>query len=59
LDKTVQYLLSGKETAEMGEGGDLSAAQKELEPWRPVWSSLAFMAVVLALGCWYLERQDF
>ncbi len=59
LDKTVQYLLSGKETADMGEGGDLSTAQKELDPWRPVWSSLVFMVVVLGLGCLYLERQDF
>ena len=59
LDKTVQYLLSGKETVEVIEGGDLSTAQKELEPWRPVWSSLAFMVVVLTLGCFYLERQDF
>jgi len=59
LDKTVQYILSGKETAEVGEGGDLSTAQKELEPWRPVWSSLAFMVVVLTLGCIHLQRQDF
>jgi len=59
LDKTVQCILSGKETAELGEGGDLSTAQKELEPWRPVWSSLAFMVAVLTLGCIYLQRQDF
>jgi hypothetical protein len=59
LDKTVQYLLSGKETAEVDQRSDLSTAQKELDPWRPVWSSLAFMVVVLTLGCVYLERQDF
>jgi len=59
LDKTVQYLLSGKETKSTDRGGDLAAAQQELHPWRPVWSSLAFMAVMLTLGCIYLERQDF
>ena len=59
LDKTVQYLLSGKETKSTDRGGDLTAAQQELHPWRPVWSSLAFMAVMLTLGCIYLERQDF
>jgi hypothetical protein len=59
LDKTVQYLLSGKETKSTDRGGDLAAAQQELHPWRPVWSSLAFMAVMLTLGCVYLERQDF
>jgi hypothetical protein len=59
LDKTVQYLLSGKETKSTDHGGDLAAAQQELHPWRPVWSSLAFMAVMLTLGCIYLERQDF
>jgi hypothetical protein len=59
LDKTVQYILSGKETAEAERRGDLSTAQKQLHPWRPVWSSLAFMVVVLTLGCIYLQRQDF
>jgi hypothetical protein len=37
----------------------LAAAQKNLHPWRPVASSLAFMAVLLALACLFLERQDF
>ncbi len=59
LDKTVQYLLSGKETKATDRSGDLTAAQQELHPWRPVWSSLAFMAVMLTLACIYLERQDF
>jgi hypothetical protein len=59
LDKTVQYILSGKETAETDRRGDLSTAQKHLHPWRPVWSSLAFMVVVLTLGCLYVQRQDY
>jgi len=59
LDKTVQFVLSGKQTKELDRDGDLTAAQQELHPWRPVWSSLAFMAVLLTMGCLYLERQDF
>lgn len=60
LDTTIQYVLTGKETTESGGGlGDLQTAQKQLHPWRPVWSSLGFMVVMLALGCLYLHRQDF
>lgn len=59
LDKTVQYILSGKETKDADSRGDLTTAQQRLHPWRPVWSSLAFMVVVLAGSCLYLERQDF
>ena len=28
-------------------------------PWAPVWSSLAFMAVMLGLGCAYMQWQEF
>jgi ABC-type transport system involved in multi-copper enzyme maturation permease subunit len=60
LDTTIQYVLTGKETVDSGGGpGDLQTAQKQLHPWRPVWSSLAFMVVMLALGCVYLHRQDY
>ncbi len=60
LDKTIQYVLSGKKTAESGPGsGDLDTAQKQLHPWRPVTSSSIFMAIMLGLGCLYLQRQDY
>jgi hypothetical protein len=59
LDKTVQYIMTGKQTASTDSRGGLAAAQKNLHPWRPVASSLAFMAVLLALACLFLERQDF
>jgi hypothetical protein len=60
LDKTVEYVLSGKQTGDLGGGGgDLGTAQRNLHPWRPVWSSLAFVAVMLLAGCVYLHRQDF
>jgi ABC-type transport system involved in multi-copper enzyme maturation permease subunit len=60
LDKTIDYLLSGEETRATGrEAGDLESARERLDPWSPVWSSLAFTIVVLALACVYIERQEF
>lgn len=62
LDDTVDYLLSGKTTVmsdDARQRNDLTAAQTKLDPWGPVWSSALFMAVTLALGCLYLERQEF
>jgi hypothetical protein len=60
LDKTIEYLLSGEDTKTTGRGGgDLGAAREQLHPWEPVWSSLAFTMVVLALACVYIERQEF
>jgi hypothetical protein len=60
LDKTIEYLLSGEDTKITGPGGgDLGAAREQLHPWAPVWSSLVFTIVVLALACVYIERQEF
>jgi hypothetical protein len=60
LDATIQYILTGKETiASAGGAANLQTAQKQIDPWRPVYSSLAFMVVMLALGCVYLHRQDY
>ena len=37
----------------------LSADHVRLDPWNPVWSSLAFVVVVLGLSCLYIERSEF
>jgi hypothetical protein len=29
------------------------------DPWGPVWSSAAFTAAILAIGCVYMVRQEF
>ena len=58
LNTTFEYLLSGRETKER-EGEDLSAAQRQIDPWTPLWSSAAFTLVMLLLACLYIERQDF
>jgi ABC-type transport system involved in multi-copper enzyme maturation permease subunit len=60
LDKTIQYLLSGEDTKVTGRGsGDLGTAREQIHPWAPVWSSLAFTIVVLALACVYIQRREF
>lgn len=61
LGNTVTYALSGK-TAAPTDGRprqSLETSQTSVDPWAPVWSSGAFMLVMLALGCFYLERQEF
>ncbi len=58
LDKTFQYLLSGKETA-TGNRSDLTATQQTLDPWTPLWSSALFTLVVLTISCVYIEWQEF
>jgi hypothetical protein len=56
--KTVQYLMSGKQTSGK-DAGNLATAQKDLDPWSPIWSGLLFQAVMLGLGCLYIHWQEF
>jgi ABC-type transport system involved in multi-copper enzyme maturation permease subunit len=56
--KTVQYLLTDQTTLSRG-NRDLSETQQELNPLRPVASSLAFMLVMLGIGCVYMHFQEF
>lgn len=60
LDNLVSYLLTDQETVAIG--GREQSLQSErvvLNIWEPVWSNLAFLAVVLGLTCLYIERRDF
>ena len=60
LDNSINYLLTDSETVPMGpDADDLRAAQLKIDPWAPVWSSLAFEAVLLVLACVYITRQEF
>jgi hypothetical protein len=58
LYKTVEYVLTRKTTTTLDDQ-NLATAQARLNPWAPVWSGLAFQAVMLALGCLYIQRQEF
>jgi len=60
LDNTIQHLLSRKKTTkERKESGARTVLRERLRPWTPVWSSLVFAVVVLALGCTCVQRQQF
>lgn len=60
LDNAMGYLLSGNETQSLsGITNDLEAAQVELDVWRPIVSNLAFVAVMLGVGCIYVARKEF
>jgi len=60
LNNTVQYLLTGKQTTDLGFfQGDLTQHREDLHPWRPVTSGLAFVGVLLLLACVYIEWHEF
>ena len=60
LHNTVQYLLTGKQTTDLGFfQGDLTQHREDLHPWRPVTSGLAFVGVLLLVACVYIERHEF
>lgn len=60
LYKTSQYLITGQETQAIDDDDDdLSDAHVKLHPWRPVWSSFAFLVAMLVFACIYFERQEF
>ncbi|HJT36272.1 MAG TPA: ABC transporter permease [Pirellulales bacterium] len=60
IDNVVTYLLNESDTAPMGNNlNDLRSPRVKIDVWGPIWSNLAFIAVVVGLGCWYTQRKDF
>lgn len=60
LHKTVQYLITGKRTTDLGFfQGDLTQLREDLHPWQPVRSGLMFVGVLLVVACVYMERHEF
>lgn len=63
LYRTLLYFLTGKKTDPTGEPNNQPAGEPEfkerLNPWRPVWSGAIFLAVMLGIGCVYMERMEF
>jgi len=58
LGNAIEYLLAEKEDAE-SISPDFSQHRADIDVAGPIWSSLAFLAVVLSLSCWYVWRSDF
>jgi hypothetical protein len=60
LNNTVQYVLTGKRTTDMGLfQGNLAQQRDDLKPWQPIQSGLLFVAAVLLAACLYIERHEF
>jgi hypothetical protein len=57
--RTVQFALTDQETTKSAQGDTLAGAQKKLNPWAPVRSSLVFLVLSLGVGCLYISRQEF
>ena len=60
LDNIVSYLLTDQDTvAATPNNDDLSQRRIKIDVYGPIWSSLAFLVVVLAFTCFYVRRTDF
>jgi hypothetical protein len=61
LDNAMSYLLSGSETQNMNiePTRDLKRAQLEIDVWSPIFTNLAFVGVMLLIGCVYVARKEF
>jgi ABC-type transport system involved in multi-copper enzyme maturation permease subunit len=57
--KTVQYVLLAQDDNKTEAHFSAGSLQSELHPWAPVRSSFAFMLVMLAIGCVYMQWQEF
>jgi len=59
LGTAVAYLLTDKDDDESANPADLSQQRSKVDVAGPIWSSLAFLLVVLALSCLYVKQADF
>lgn len=64
VDNFVFYLLTGRRSQSIVR--NISTGRENLEEdrvtfdlWTPLWSNIAFVAVMLLYGCWYVTRKDF
>ena len=60
LGNVVNYLLTDQDTITEGSpiGADLRQTRTRLDVFGPIWSSLAFVVVMLSITCWYIHRAD-
>ncbi|HLJ10330.1 MAG TPA: hypothetical protein VKU82_04040, partial [Planctomycetaceae bacterium] len=60
LGSVVSYLVLDEDLSGFGPNRqDLAQARVEVDVFGPIWSSLAFTAVMLSLSCLYVWRSDF
>jgi ABC-type transport system involved in multi-copper enzyme maturation permease subunit len=60
LNDLVLYILTDENTVPIGGASrDLRAARQTIDVSGIIWSNLAFLAVVLGIGCVYVAKKDF
>jgi hypothetical protein len=58
--------MTGETSLNVNEGQPAVSGRRELleervsfDVWKPLWSNIAFVVVILGLGCLYVSRRDF
>ncbi|MDA1231142.1 MAG: ABC transporter permease subunit, partial [Planctomycetota bacterium] len=67
LDNAVRWIVTGEKSVEINNEGNqggnvranLEAERVTLDVWNAILSNLAFITVMLGLGCLYIARSDF
>jgi hypothetical protein len=61
LNQTVDYMLTSSDAPAGGIrlNNDNRSGPANVDVWGPIWSNLAFLVVVLAASCAYVQRKDF
>jgi hypothetical protein len=61
LNETVAHVLTSEDAKIAGPRLDdrEGIAPEQVDIWGPIWSNLAFLAVVLIVSCIYVQRRDF
>ena len=58
LENAAQYAVTDQDSAPLGNAQDLRTARIKIDVWGPIWNSLIFEFVMLALTCIYITRAD-
>ena len=67
VESIISWIVTGEKTVAIGddgsddaaEGNNLQQTRITLNLWGSFWSNVAFVSVMLLLGCLYLSRRDF
>lgn len=62
LGRFFRYITTGEETDAFWLSASQSISRQrhqQRNPWRAVWSSVLFVALMLAIGCWHIHRSEF
>jgi hypothetical protein len=59
VNETIDHMLENPKNKSLAlDRRDLEMPTEKSDPWQPLWSNAIFIAVMLAISCWLLYRQD-